>query len=78
LDERLPWWSGLDNVRKRAIQNMAFQLGIGGLMGFTATLPLIRDGHYSQAAANLRQSKWAGQTPSRAKRVIRMIETGFA
>jgi lysozyme len=78
LDERLPWWRHLDAVRQRALQNMAFQLGIGGLMGFKASLAAIRARNWATAAANLRKSKWARQTPARAARVIKMIETGKA
>ncbi len=76
LDARLPWWRGLNAVRQRAVQNMGFQLGINGLLGFTASLRLIQAGDYRSAASNLRASLWARQTPARADRVIRMIETG--
>lgn len=76
LDRSLPWWRTLDPVRQRALQNMAFQMGVGELAGAHLTMPLIRDGKYAEAAARLRQWKWAKQTPSRAARVIKMIETG--
>lgn len=76
LDARLPWWRGLEPVRRRALQNMCFQMGIDGLCEFEPTLAHIRGGRWTQAAANLRKSLWARQTPSRAKRVIAMIETG--
>lgn len=78
LDAQLPWWRDLDPVRQRAIQNMAFQLGVGGLAKFTTSLGHIRAGRWSDAAKNLRGSLWAKQTPNRAKRVIGMIETGVA
>lgn len=76
LDENLPWWRDLDAVRQRAIQNMAFQLGIAGLVGFKNSLALIRSGDWASAATNLQASKWAQQTPARAGRVIEMIRTG--
>lgn len=78
LDARIPWWRRLDPVRQRALQNMAFQLGVDGLAKFTRSLALIQAGAYEEAARALRLSKWAGQTPERAARVIRMIETGRA
>lgn len=76
LDDRLPWWRDLDPVRQRAIQNMAFQLGIGGLLGFRNTLAKIRAGDYDGAAANMAASLWAKQTPDRARRVMAMIRNG--
>lgn len=76
LDENLPWWRQLDPVRQRAIQNMCFQLGIAGLLKFKNSLAYIKAGNWAQAASNLRQSLWYQQTPERAGRVIRMIETG--
>jgi lysozyme len=74
LDAKIPWWRELDPVRQRAVQNMAFQLGTGDMGG--ATFNLIRDGQYAEAAKRLRGWTWAKQTPARAGRVIKMIETG--
>ena len=76
LDEMLPWWRGMSPARQRAIQNMTFQLGIAGLLRFTSTLRHLEAGNYASAAANMRGSLWARQTPARAERVIRMIELG--
>lgn len=78
LDQKLPWWRGLDPVRQRALQNMCFQLGISGLLGFRATLAALEARDYARAAANMRRSLWARQTPARAERVIQMIERGVA
>jgi lysozyme len=78
LDAALPWWRRLDPVRQRAIQNMTFQLGIETLVNATGTMGLVRDGRYAEAAARLRGWKWVSQTPARANRVIRMLETGRA
>lgn len=76
LVKALPWVEKLDEVRQRALLNMCFQLGINGLLGFKNTLELIRLGKYAEAAQNALKSKWAEQTPNRAKRVASMIATG--
>lgn len=78
LDDKLSWWRKLDPVRQRAIQNMCFQLGIGGLLGFKNSLAYIESGNWVKAGSNLRQSLWYKQTKNRAERVIRMFETGKA
>jgi lysozyme len=76
LDEMLPWWRRMSPNRQRAIQNMTFQLGIAGLLKFKATLRHLEAGEFASAAANMRASLWARQTPARAERVIRLIEAG--
>lgn len=76
LHKALPWIDGLDEARRGALLNMAFQLGVSGLLGFQQTLAAIRDEHYDHAASLMLISKWAQQTPARAKRMSRQIATG--
>jgi len=72
----LPWWAYLGDVRKRVLVNMAFNLGIAGLLKFTNTLALIRSGSYAQAASEMVKSKWAKQVGKRADRLANMMKTG--
>jgi lysozyme len=75
LQERLPWVVTLSPARRGALQNMAFQLGINGLLGFKNTLVMIEQGEYAKAADAMLKSKWAEQTPERAKRLSRQMLT---
>ena len=72
----LPWVASLDEPRQAALIGMAFQMGTSGLLGFGNTLAAIRDGRYDDAEARMLQSKWAQQTPARARRMARQIATG--
>lgn len=72
----LPWFDSLDEVRQAVLVNMAFQLGVAGLLQFKDALNRVREGDYAGAAAAMLQSKWASQTPERAKRVAKQMETG--
>lgn len=72
----LPWTRHLDPARHGVLLNMTFQMGIGGVLGFVNTLDLIRTGRYAEAAANMLKSKWATQTPARAKRLAEQMESG--
>lgn len=74
--DALPWYSRLDDVRQRVLVNMAFNLGIGGLLGFKNTLAMIERGDYAGAAKGMLNSKWATQVGERAKRLATMMETG--
>ena len=76
LTRNLPWFQNLDDARKGVLLNMAFQLGVDGLLGFKNTLKLIETGDYQTAAAKMLDSKWASQTPDRAKRMSKQMATG--
>jgi lysozyme len=76
LRDRLPWFDKLDDARKGVLLNMAFQLGIAGLLNFKNTLAEINEGNYAKAADNMLKSKWATQTPNRAKRMAEQMRTG--
>lgn len=76
LAEKLPWIAKLDPVRRRVLQNMAFNLGIAGLLGFKNTLEYVRTGQYDEAARNMLASKWARQVGNRAVRLAKQMRTG--
>jgi lysozyme len=76
LTRALPWFQNLDDARRGVLLNMAFQMGTDGLLGFKNTLERIRTGDYASAAAGMLQSKWATQTPERAARLAKQMETG--
>jgi lysozyme len=76
LTRRLPWFQDLDDARRGVLLNMAFQMGVAGLLAFKNTLALIEERKYENAAHALLQSKWATQTPVRAKRMAEQMRTG--
>lgn len=51
-----------------ALVDMAFNLGIGGVLKFQNTLKLIRDKKYQEAGKELLNSAYARQVPNRARR----------
>lgn len=76
LRSRLPWFDGIDEARQGVLLNMAFQMGVDGLLGFRNTLAMVERGEYSDAAVNMLASKWATQTPERAQRLAKQMRTG--
>ena len=76
LTKALPWFVKLDEARRGVLINMAFQLGTAGLLGFKSTLALIAAGKYAEASEQMLKSKWATQTPARAKRLAEQMQTG--
>lgn len=76
LSLALPWTAHLDEPRFAALVNMAFQMGVEGVLGFTKTLLHIKSGRWQEAHDAMLESRWAEQTPARAKRVAQQILTG--
>lgn len=76
LVKALPWVTQLDEVRARVLLDMAFNLGLAGLLGFKNTLATIRAGDYGKTAALMLDSQWAKQVGGRAQRLSRMMSTG--
>lgn len=76
LLRRAPWMANLDPVRFGALLNMAFQMGVDGLLGFKNTLAMVRGGDYEGASSGMLESTWAKQTPERAKRISDQMKTG--
>ncbi len=71
----LPWFRGLDEVRQAYLISMAFQMGLGGVLGFHHTLAAIQVGQWAQAAQGIRSSDWHTETPARAERcALAMID----
>jgi len=76
LQKALPWFAKLDQARQGVLINMAFQMGTAGLLAFRQTLGLVRDGRYAEASEQMMKSKWAEQTPARARRLAEQMKTG--
>lgn len=72
----LPWTIGLETVRHEALINMAFNLGIGGLLEFRKLLAACQRGDWATAAIEALNSEWAQQVGDRAYRLSRQLETG--
>lgn len=76
LDVALPWWRTMSEPRQRALCNMAFNLGVKGLMGFRKALAALQDGDYAKAADEFLDSAWRKQVGDRAVRITDMIRGG--
>lgn len=74
--QEIPWATNLDDARFGVLVNMAFNMGIGGLLSFRQALAMIRAGQYQEAAAQMLQSAWARQVGDRAQRLSKQMLTG--
>ena len=76
LAAALHWYVKLDEARQGVLINMAFNLGVDGLLKFKNTLGFVQAGQYGEAAANMLASLWAKQVGPRAHRLATQMETG--
>lgn len=76
LYQKLPWIVRLNEARQAVLVNMAYNLGIDGLLKFKRTLGLIEHGDYDNAADAMLQSKWAGQVKGRAVELAEQMRKG--
>jgi len=76
VQKRVPGFADLSLERRNVLVEMAFNLGIGGVMRFTGMLAAIRLGDYETAAVEMLDSKWAKQVGRRARMLATIMETG--
>lgn len=76
LHTYLPWAARLSEDDHAVLVNMAFNLGIGGLLKFTKFLEALRLGDHARAAAEMLNSKWAHQVGPRALRLVNIVQHG--
>lgn len=76
IRQQLPWSDDLDEARFGVLQNMAFNLGAAGLLGFPKMLSKLEAKDYDGAAAEMIDSAWYAQVGDRAKRLVTQMTTG--
>lgn len=74
--EHIPWAeSQLSVIRFAVLVNMAFNLGIEGLLGFQEMLTALQQGDYDGAADAMVQSLWYKQTGTRAQTLVEQMRS---
>lgn len=76
LARSLPFYPRLSAIRQDVLCDMAYNLGVAGLMGFKRMLAALEAGDYPQASAEMLDSKWAGQVGQRAIELADLMRVG--
>ncbi len=69
------WYTSQSEIRRRVLIDMAFNLGISGLLSFQNMIGALEVGNYEVAAEEMLDSRWAEQVGKRAERLSLMMET---
>ncbi len=76
LQLKIEGFEKLDTARRWVLINMAYNMGVAGLLQFKNTLELVRKGNYESAAYNMMKSKWAAQVKGRASELAVIMKNG--
>ena len=71
-----PYNTKLDIVRRDAVLNMCFQLGVNGVLHFKDMLKALENSDWLEAKNAALDSTWAIQTHARATRIAGQLLTG--
>jgi lysozyme len=67
----------LPNHVQNVLIEMAFQMGVNGLLKFKKTIMYIKYRDFKNASIEMLDSKWAKQTPKRAEKLSNLMKGGF-
>ena len=76
LTRSYPWFARLDDVRRDAMVDICFNIGLTRLRGFVNALAAMSRSQYEIAADEFMDSRWSEQVGNRAVEVTDMIRTG--
>ena len=76
LSQTFIWYDDLDDARKDAMMDMAFNMGLPRLRKFKRALAAMAARLYEIAAVEFLDSRWAKQVGHRAITISEMIRTG--
>ena len=72
---KFPFFDSLPPDCKEVLMEMCYQLGVTGVSKFKKALKAMEDGDWEKAADEMLDSKWAKQTPRRAKEMSDIIRS---
>ena len=72
---KFPFFDSLPSECKSVLMEMCYQLGVTGVSKFKKALKAMEDGDWEKAADEMLDSKWAKQTPRRAKEMSDIIRS---
>ncbi|MBL4664245.1 MAG: hypothetical protein JKY22_12005 [Flavobacteriaceae bacterium] len=72
----IDFWIELSGVRRAVLIDMAYNLGLSGLLKFRRMLAAMEVRDFDKAAIEMENSRWFNQVGNRSKRLQKMMITG--
>ena len=73
LSRRKPLFTQLPHNVQEILAEMAYQLGVAGLLKFRKTWLYLEENEYESASVEMRDSLWYKQTPNRAEELAQRM-----
>ena len=67
------WYPFMPKTIQNVVMEMWYQLGVTGFSKFVKTITYLKDKDFKSASVEMLDSKWAKQTPNRAKEMSEIV-----
>ena len=75
FEKKFDWFKTSPIEVRNVMLNMAYQLGFRGFCKFKKTIAYLEEAEWEKASVEMLDSKWAKQTPNRAKELSEIIKS---
>lgn len=75
FEKKFNWFKSSPVEVRNVMLNMAYQLGFAGFCKFKKTIGYLEETDWDNASIEMLDSKWAKQTPNRAKELSEIIKS---
>ncbi len=75
FEKKFDWFQESPVEVRNVMLNMAYQLGFAGFCKFKKTIAYLEEAEWEKASEEMLDSKWAKQTPNRAKELSEIIKS---
>jgi lysozyme len=75
VQNKFDWFNTAPDVIKEVVVEMCYQLGLSGFSKFKKTISYLERKNYLEASKEMLDSKWAKQTPNRAKKLSKIVKS---
>ena len=73
FEKKFDWFATSPVEVRNVMLNMAYQLGFAGFCKFKKTIAYLQEAEWEKASEEMLDSRWAKQTPNRAKELSEII-----
>ena len=75
FEKKFDWFQESPVEVRNVMLNMAYQLGFAGFCKFKKTIAYLEEAEWEKASEEMLDSRWAKQTPNRAKELSEKIKS---
>ena len=75
FEKKFDWFKTSPVEVRNVMLNMAYQLGFAGFCKFKKTIGYLEEAEWEKASEEMLDSRWAKQTPNRAKELSEIIKS---